>query len=413
MKRIRVQRWSGQLLSAPSAPASCVCLASQRLQASIRRHQSTTATSTPTLHDGAHDSHALSGLPDSSITQSAYPSPLPEKALSSAKLAALHARLALSQKIPLQTLARTLVDTSADQSPQFNNSNLALLGNNLINYHVTEWLMCRYPRLPLTINYTALKAYAGPQALYQIARQWGVDSAAAPGDEVDPGLLQYSITKERPVLRNWGYERPESLYQFKWRRGIGSRVVMDDDFGDMITEPKNNAEHAENQPSYSLSPLDSATKRDIAANVHADFVRAVVGAIYAHCGRDAVKAFVKAHVLSRQLNFASLFTFRLPTRELAMLCAREGFEKPVARLLSETGRHSRTPVFVVGIYSGNDKLGEGAAASLDAARAKAAMNALKSWYLYSPGENVRVPSDVLTEGAKPWEPVYIDIGEIL
>ena len=85
----------------------------------------------------------------------------------------------------------------------------------------------------------------------------------------------------------------------------------------------------------------------------------------------------------------------------------------MARLLSETGRLSRTPVYVVGIFSGNDKLGEGSAASLDHARAKAAMNALKAWYLYSPGEDVPVPSDMLVEGAKPWQPVYVDIGEII
>jgi large subunit ribosomal protein L44 len=35
-----------------------------------------------------------------------------------------------------------------------------------------------------------------------------------------------------------------------------------------------------------------------------------------------------------------------------------------ARLLKETGRLSNSPVFVVGIYSGADKLGEGFGSSL-------------------------------------------------
>lgn len=34
------------------------------------------------------------------------------------------------------------------------------------------------------------------------------------------------------------------------------------------------------------------------------------------------------------------------------------------RLLKETGRFSNSPVFVVGIYSGQDKLGEGFGSSL-------------------------------------------------
>jgi dsRNA-specific ribonuclease len=108
-----------------------------------------------------------------------------------------------------------------------------------------------------------------------------------------------------------------------------------------------------------------------------------------------------------------MFQFQLPTRELAMLCAREGFEAPIARLESETGRLSRTPVFVVGVYSGPEKLGEGSGPSLDIARWNASMNALKAWYLYSPSNKVRVPSDMLEEGAKPWKAPHIDIGEII
>ena len=96
-----------------------------------------------------------------------------------------------------------------------------------------------------------------------------------------------------------------------------------------------------------------------------------------------------------------------------MLCAREGFEPPLARLESETGRKSRTPVYVVGIYSGKEKLGEGAGSSLDMARKIASMASLKSWYLYSPGNKVRVPSDMVEEGAKPWTPPHIDMGEII
>ncbi|EPE10619.1 54s ribosomal protein l3 [Ophiostoma piceae UAMH 11346] len=350
----------------------------------------------------------------------AYPSPLPERARSSAKLAALHARLGLSQRLPLETLARSLVDPSADASPRFNNGSLSYLGYSLINYHVAEWLMCKYPRLPMVIIYGAMKAYAGSAALADVAKQWGIETAAAPGAEVDPGLLQFSLSNSRQVIRRWGYDRAEAanINKYKWRHGISSRVIFDDDFGDKLTPGE---QQMVSEPFEEVVPeakemggsMDSETKLSHAEAAHANAVRAVAGAIYAHSGREAVRSFVRAHVLSRQLDLETLFRFKLPTRELTYLCARESFEPPVARLESETGRKSRTPVFVVGIYSGNDKLGEGAAASLDAARTKAAMNALKAWYLYSPGENVRVPSDMLSERAAAWKPSYIDIGEIL
>lgn len=346
------------------------------------------------------------------------PTPLPRQALYSPKLAALHARLALSDKIPLQTLARTLIDASADEAPLFNNINLAFLGQTLISYHVSEMLMCRYPRLPMEIMHSAMKSYAGDKTLYYVAKAWGVESAAAPGPEVDPGLLQFSLDKERSFNTKWGFVRPGHVAHPMGRRGISSRVVLDDDFGETVHtntnqrgSATNTAAHLPHERQLSLGDPDEKLSRT--QNVHATFVRAVVGAIYTHSGREAARSFIKAHVLSRQLDLAKLFSFRFPQRELVRLCAREEFEPPVAKLLSETGRLSSSPVFVVGIFSGNDKLGEGAASSLVQGRQKASINALLAWYLYSPGEHVRVPSEMLQRGAKPWEPVYVDIGEVV
>ncbi|KKY37551.1 putative 60s ribosomal protein l3 [Diaporthe ampelina] len=332
-------------------------------------------------------------------------------------------------RIPIQTLARTLVDASADPAPLFNNSNLAYLGQTLISYHTSELLMCRFPRLPMQILHSAMKTYSGDKTLYHVARSWGVESAAAPGAEVDPGLLQFSLDKARSFNTKWGFVRAETVWgptkNQRFRRGISGRVVHDDDFGDMFRGMRDAVADQENEVEPSeeadidlpverqLTLGDAEEKVNRAHNIHGTFVRAVVGAIYTYCGRETARSFIKAHILSRHFDLQKLFSFSQPTRELSRLCAREEFDPPVARLLSETGRLSKTPVFVVGIFSGNDKLGEGAAASLHQARLKAAMSALKAWYLYSPGEDVRVPSDMLVEGAKPWQPVYIDIGEVV
>ncbi|PTB64003.1 ribonuclease III [Trichoderma citrinoviride] len=385
MKRIRPSRWSGQLLQArrgPGIPAARtpLCLAI--------RCQST--SSVP-----ASDSSSSNNLDSSSVPP---PPPLPDRAPQSAKLAALHARLSLSKKIPLQTLARALVTPSADANPNFNNANLAYLGSTIINFHVYEYLVCKWPRLPMAILYEALRAYAGAESLQQIARRWGVEAAAAPGEEVDPGLLQWKAGEGHGVNTRWGYIRSEAAKGKAWRRGLSSRVVLDSDFGDQV--------------SSSADP-ERLEYNTLQAEAFGSVVQAVIGAIYTHCGRDEAKAFVKSHILSRELDPSKLFQFKLPTRELAMLCAREGFEPPIARLESETGRLSRTPVYVVGIYSGKEKLGEGAGASLDVARRKASMASLKAWYLYSPGNKVRVPSDMLEQGARPWTAPHIDIGEII
>ena len=383
MKRLRLSQWSGQVLQA--RPRAAVSRPSFRRDIARRCQSSAAAVPESIDHFEAEE------------PRRPLPSPSPERALQSSKLAALHARLSLSKKIPLQSLARALINSSAEPNANFNNSSLAFLGSTIVNYHVLEYLVCKWPRLPMAILYEALRSYAGQESLSHVARRWGVEAAAAPGEEVDPGLLQWSPEGNSRRSATTAYLRAEAERPQHYRRGVSSRVVLDDAFGDSISA---------SQEETNLYPSKSQL-------AHASFVQAVVGAIYTHCGSELAKAFVSSHVLSRQIDPSKFFEFKLPARELAKLCAREGFQGPIARLESETGRLSRTPVFVVGVYSGNEKLGEAAGPSLDMARTKACISALKAWYLYSPGNKVRVPSDMVEEGAKPWTPPHIDVGEIV
>lgn len=119
------------------------------------------------------------------------PSPPVEAALKSAKLSALHARLGLSSRLPLETLARTLVHYSADKDGRFNNYGLVSIGDNLLSYYMSEYLLVHYPRLPMAVLQAAQFAYTGPPALMAISQEWGVEAAAEPGGEVNPGYLQF------------------------------------------------------------------------------------------------------------------------------------------------------------------------------------------------------------------------------
>jgi dsRNA-specific ribonuclease len=337
----------------------------------------------------------------------ALPSPPVSSARKSARLAALHARLALPQKLPLETLARCLVDASADSHPKFNNASLATLGGDLLSYYTSEFIVAKYPRLPLAVVFAAMYAYCGPKALQAITREWGVELAAHPGGEVDPGYLQFERRPAEPkdielkfgpeVQTNIKGEHPEG-----WRQGISMRAVYSDPFGRLTEQEGQKAEDSEG------NPLKGVTAETASTN----FVRALLGAIYLHAGRTTAKKFFRDHFRSRQLNMSSLFQFRFPAKDLNKLCAREGFQSPVARIIAETGRKSRHPVFIVGVFSGNDKLGEGAGASLSEARVRAAVAALKGWYLYSPLE-VRVPSEMEEEGSGVWEGIMVDGGDVV
>lgn len=349
------------------------------------------------------------------------PSPPPHLALNSPKLSALHARLSLPPRLPLQTLARCLVHPTADPDPRFNNASLCVLGTDVLGYYTSEHVLCHYPRLPITVLFAAQYAYVGPRTLTNMASEWGIEAAADPGGEVDPGLLQFGRVPPGTIVGEDALSITDTdrADQAKnWRRGTSSRIIYDDQFGDLkpAATPKATSRAAARRGA-SMQPrrLTSADYQKGVTHEEAStqFVRALFGAIYLHLGTLAAKRFYTAYFLSRHLDLSTLFSFTEPTRDLARLCAREGWEPPIARLISETGRLSRSPVFVVGIYSGRDKLGEGVGASLDEGRIRAAAAALKSWYLYSPLE-VTKPSEV--EGSKKgakWIPNVVDIGEVI
>ena len=261
--------------------------------------------------------------------------------------------------------------------------------------------------------------------------EWGMETAAAPGGEVDPGLLQLKMvtpgnadTDNAGKLFKFEHE-PEaavahpstSTYGRKyakeenWNKTLSSRTVYDDYFGNLAE--RKDSEYAERPELHVLDAERHAQKGTTAERARTNCIRAIFGAIYLHAGRAAVKQFYLDHIQSRKLDIAKMFEFRQPTRDLSRLCAREGLQSPIARILYETGRKSRHPVFTVGVFSGKDKLGEGSGGSLDEARITAAIAALKGWYLYSPLE-VRVPSEMEGgESERPWEPVLVDGGEVI
>ncbi|KAI5855362.1 ribonuclease III domain-containing protein, partial [Tricharina praecox] len=297
--------------------------------------------------------------------------------LASAKLPALHARLNLHPNYPLQTLARTLIDSTADSDARFTNAHLNTLGNTLTGYLASEYLMVSYPRLPTEVLYAAVGAYVGNPALASLGREWGVEHAFEPTADVDAGLLQFRRLAP-------GAKPPTKSYRKKG-------------------EKKESPEELEERQRQRGTTLETAL---------ANHVRSVFAGVYLHEGFAAARQFFRQHVLSRRLDVDKLFDFSQPTRELSRLCAREGFEPPVARIMSETGRRSRHPVFVVGVFSGTEMMGEGHGGSLDEARIRAAVNALKGWYLYSPLVK-DLPSKTEERSDAVFKPAYIDPGEVI
>ncbi|KAK4900243.1 54S ribosomal protein L3 mitochondrial [Elasticomyces elasticus] len=457
MKRIRTATdlWTTQLQSHPPRnPRRCFSHDTAAAPIPQRAQWQTSRTPTPLQISSKRKASTAAIEPQDLATSQQNPERFPlyapshRRAPHSAKLAALHARLSLPPKLPLQTLARCLVDPSADPRPTHNNSPFAVLGQDLLGYHTTEHLICHYPRLPMSVLFAAQFAFVGEQVLGEVRREWGVEVVAAPGREVDSGLLQLKRevpgnslvegeggrqVKDMPGVRKLGGRLGGGRRNAEWnyRRGVSSRVVFDDEFGDLVegepyagaplSTPAVEGQDGEASPTSevetrTLPQTQNDTEPTTVSAASATFIRALTGALYLHAGAAATKHFHAEHILSRQLSLHSMFNFTHPTRDLSRLCAREGFEPPVARLISETGRLSRTPVFVVGVYSGENMLGEAAGASLNEGRVRAAAAALRGWYLYSPPKgDLVLPSDVEGVAGRKvgWKAQMVDVGEIV
>ncbi|PCH44223.1 60S ribosomal protein L3 [Wolfiporia cocos MD-104 SS10] len=121
--------------------------------------------------------------------------------------------------------------------------------------------------------------------------------------------------------------------------------------------------------------------------------RALTALVYQYRSLLSAREFAHKFFLSRDIDLRSMIKFRDPKRALSETVAKYGRERPVSRLLKETGRHSNSPIYVVGIYSGVDKLGEGFGSSLRMAEFRAAEDSLHRLYLTrTPPHLVQLPS---------------------
>lgn len=287
-------------------------------------------------------------------------------------LRALHSRLKLELLVPLTTLARTLICQSAN-SKYADNLAMATFGRNLLNFYVYEYFMVKYPRLTPTVLQKTTDLYLSTKSLSDIALSWGVE-------EDSRSALSRYLSDE--------HEEEQLFGRLRYSPSSAKR---------------------ENGVVELLSGQEIFAGRNGALST---FARALVAGIYTHAGLDETRQFIHDYVIKpKKIDLSSMLIFDQPTRELSRLCAREGLQSPTSRLLVETGRYTSHPVFVVGVFSGEQKLGEGQGASLVESKTRAAVNALKSWYLYSPLDSA-LPSDASSE-AGDFGGVYIDKGSVI
>ncbi|TFK71664.1 ribonuclease III [Pluteus cervinus] len=125
--------------------------------------------------------------------------------------------------------------------------------------------------------------------------------------------------------------------------------------------------------------------------------RALTALIYQKRSLLSARQFVHSYFMSRDVDLRNMIKFKDPKKALLELVDRFQRERPKSRLLKETGRFSNSPVFVVGIFSGADQLGEGFGSSLKMAEFRAAEDALHRVYLTrTPNHLVQLPTSTFS-----------------
>ncbi|KZT10070.1 60S ribosomal protein L3 [Laetiporus sulphureus 93-53] len=144
--------------------------------------------------------------------------------------------------------------------------------------------------------------------------------------------------------------------------------------------------------------------------------RALTALVHQHRSVHSAREFVETFFLSRDVDLRSMIKFSDPKLALVETVAKFGRERPISRLLKETGRHSNSPIYVVGVYSGADQLGEGFGSSLKMAEFRAAEDALRRLYLTrQPPDSVQLPTSTFPSGegsifvAEEWKTHYVPV----
>ncbi|TKY85534.1 hypothetical protein EX895_005696 [Sporisorium graminicola] len=237
---------------------------------------------------------------------------------------------------------------------------LATVGNSLLGMLATEHLHLRYPNLPTRVLKAAVSAYVGPSTLSDVGAELGLSAQ---------GILRWNKQARVPAGGN--------LTQKRGGRGALPRTLS-----------------SATASASSASQMRTLLSRDVAA----DAMRALVAVIFQEQGLSAARHFVTSHFLNRSLNLAGLLKFNDPKRALSSTCAKYGKQPPQSRMIAESGRLSISPVFVVGVWSGATKIGEGSGSSIRMAEFRAAEDALRRLYLTeTPLGDFDVPSCTLDD----------------
>eukprot|EP00052_Salpingoeca_macrocollata_P023870 m.211496 g.211496 ORF g.211496 m.211496 type:complete len:312 (+) comp22132_c0_seq2:1650-2585(+) len=156
---------------------------------------------------------------------------------------------------------------------------------------------------------------------------------------------------------------------------------------DIVEHLKSSEAAAQTATALGLAPaIDSHRKINPAEpqlhSVLAGAYHALVAAIHLDQGGKASRDFVRETTrrFFHDLDLNKFVCLEHPKLVLRDVLQKQGKPAAVCRLLKESGRTTHMPLFLVGVFSGDEKLAEGASWSIKRAEREAVRNALITHY---------------------------------
>ncbi|CAI2167113.1 8062_t:CDS:2 [Funneliformis geosporum] len=216
-------------------------------------------------------------------------------------------------KILLQIVTHeSFTDTNLPSNKSFKD-----LGNSAILLYLTEYFHMKYPLLHTDYLKDVLEVYSGRSTLAALGYEIGLNHVVRWNKSIEVFSTTENEGKSESTNKN---ESPTAYKSRKITITIGRAVI--------------------------------------------NAVKAIVGALYLDKGPNSAKTFVHDNLLSREFDIQTLYDIKEPKRHLTALMKRLEREHPISRHLYIpyiviAGRKTKEPIFVIGAYSGTEKLAEG------------------------------------------------------
>ena len=243
-----------------------------------------------------------------------FVSTIPKETDAALKAFSARSGIDLPSNVLLNALTHRSYKSQDDSSERYK-----LMGRSALSYFVTESVMCQYPKLPEGACFSIVQSLIGGSACSSVGKQLGVT-----------------------LVMRWKNVEEQKAEQFLKKRLAKKEERVAADLGE--------------------------------AAAVGSVVESLIGALHQETGAKSARNFIKAHFLSRSIDMDAHVDLYLKLQEPRLLlwriCKTKGLAPPVARLMKESGRLSVSPIFIVGMYSGVTKVGEGYGSSKKMAEKK-------------------------------------------